>query len=289
LDEGARLGTAFGRFKSRFFFPTDYHGYKWEPRPGAERAVHELIAPISVRLDRNDYLDLPPVTFNPVWVTLPPEVMAVYREFERRMFLELDATSEVEAVNAAVLTMKCAQIANGAVYTTPDPAHPEDRHASVLHDAKLEALAEIVDGTGSPVMVAYQFAHDLARLKEWRDAPHLGGGQTQTTDAIVTAWNRGDLPLLYVHPQSASHGLNMQRGPGHTLVFFSQTWSAEQRAQLIARLDRSGQASPVVVHDILARDTVDEVIAAAVERKLNGQAALLNALNDYRLAQEMLE
>lgn len=287
LDEGARLGTAFSRFKSRFFQQMDYHGYKWEPRPGAAKAIQDLLNPISIRLDRTDLLDLPPVTYNKVKVVLPTDAMVMYREFERKMFLELDNSEEVEAVNAAVLTMKCVQIANGAVYTTPDPAHPEVRHVAVLHAAKVDALAEIVDETGSPVMVAYQFAHDLERLKQWRDAPHIGGGQIQPTNEIVDAWNRGELPLLYVHPQSASHGLNMQHG-GHTIVFFSLTWSAEQRAQLIARLDRSGQKFPVVVHDIIAERTVDEVVSMAVDRKLRGQAQLLDSLNRYRIERELL-
>jgi len=287
LDEGARLGTAFGRFQARFFYQEDYNGYKYALRPGAEEKILELIAPISIRLSREEFGNLPPVTYNKVKVKLPDSAMVMYREFERKMFLELDNTEEVEAVNAAVLTMKCMQIANGAVYTTPDPEQPEVRTVVVMHDAKLEALAEIVAETGSPVMVAYMFKHDLARLREWREAPFLGGDQEQSTEAILEAWNAKRLPLLYVHYKSASHGLNMQFG-GHTLVCFGLTWSAEARAQLIARLDRSGQEFPVVVHDIIAENTVDEVTSVAVDRKLSGQAALLSALNDYRVTRELL-
>jgi len=288
LDEGARLGASFGRFKSRFFMPMDFNQYNWEPRPGAEERIQALIAPITLRLDRRDHLSLPPVTYNIVRVQLPPDALALYREFERKMFLAVDPDTKLEAVNAAVLTGKCLQIANGAVYAVPDPLKPEDKTVVAIHDAKLEALAEIVEETGSPVMVAYQYEHDLARLKAWKDAPHLGGGQDRNTLELVAEWNEGRLPLLYVHPASASHGLNMQLGPGHTIVFFSQTWSAEQRAQLIARLDRSGQASPVVVHDILAERTVDELCYAMVNRKIAGQTDTLDALNLYRIERELL-
>jgi SNF2 family DNA or RNA helicase len=288
LDEGERLGTSFGRFKARFFVPIDFNQYTWVPRTGARERIQDLINPISVRLDRADYLDLPPVTYNTVKVSLPEEAMTLYRDFERKMFLKLDETTELEAVNAAVLTGKCLQLANGAVYTSPDPDRPEMKTAVHVHDAKLEALEEIVDETGSPVMVAYQYEHDLARLQQWRVAPHLGGKQTRPTSELVSAWNAGELPLLYVHPASAAHGINMQSGPGHTLVFFSQTWSAEQRTQLIARLDRSGQTAPVVVHDIIAERTVDELAHSVVKRKLRTQSALLDALSLYRYEQELL-
>lgn len=289
LDEGERLGKTFGNYKQRFFYQADRDGYKWLPRAGAEERIKELISPLMLYLDRESYLELPPIVFNSVTVLLPESAMKTYKTFERQLFLKLLDERTIDAANAAVATMKLHQIANGAAYMDPEEGDDIDaRPVALFHDAKIDALDALVEEAGGPVLVAYTFKHDLARLRTWRDAPHLGGGQEQTTEAIVDAWNAGELPILYVHPRSAAHGLNMQFG-GNTLVFFSLTWSAEQYEQLIARLHRSGQDQPVIVHDIIAKGTVDVLIQNVVKQKIAGQANLLNALKEYASAAMLFE
>ena len=200
------------------------------------------------------------------------------------MFLEL-ITSSVEAISAASLSQRCHQFANGAIYSTDNET--DQRTWEVLHDAKLEALEEVIHEAGGNVMVAYQYKHDLARLRaKYPDAPVLGGGTTvNQTNKIVEDWNAGRIPVLLVHPASAGHGLNLQHG-GHTVIFFSLTWSLEQHDQLIARLHRSGQTERVVVHYLCAVDTVDELIFQALQSKARSQQELLNALREYSMRGE---
>lgn len=309
LDRGHRLGTDYDRFRMRFFEPSDYGGNRYVPRPGAEDYIKQLISDIVITIPSKGNVELPDISYNNVYVDLPEEARGAYDDFERHMFLEIEeARAQAEAadllgtartitaVNAAVLSMRCHQFANGAVFL--DPPEPEmldgverprgPREWEVFHDEKLDALEEIIEETGSPVLVAYQFKHDLDRIQK-RFAkrgplPVLSDSlNAAQTEALVNAWNAGAIPILLAHPKSAGHGLNLQKGPGHTLVFFSLTWSVEQHDQMIKRIWRSGQESPVIIHYLIANDTVDEAILLSVHTNAEAQQNFLDALRAYQL------
>jgi SNF2 family DNA or RNA helicase len=285
MDSGRRLGTSYWRFRDTYFEKADYMGFHYRLRQGADEAINGAIGSVVLRLDARDWLEMPELIVNPVVVDLPPEARAQYKQLEDDMFLTL-AQGDVEALNAATLTGKCHQFANGALYTLDRDTGMKNGWEHI-HDAKLGALREIVEETGDNVMISYSFQHDLARLRAaYPAAPVLGGGTTaKQTERCVREWNEGMHPVMLVHPASAGHGLNLQAG-GHTLIFFSMTWSLEQYDQLIARLHRQGQKhASVMVHHIITRNTVDEVIVDALQRKARGQRQLLQALRAYALRQ----
>jgi SNF2 family DNA or RNA helicase len=286
LDEGTRLGRSVSIYRDRYFYKADYNGYDYRLRRGADQRINDSVKDIVMRLDAKDWLDVPEVLHNVVDVVLPDDKLEQYKQFEEQMFLEL-ITSSVEAISAASLSMRCHQFANGAMYAKDNKT--DTRVWEPVHDAKLEALEEIVRETGSNVMIAYQFKHDLERLKQnYPAAPVLGSGVgTAETKRIIDDWNAQKIPVLLVHPQSAGHGLNLQHG-GHTIIFFSLTWSLEQHDQLIARLHRSGQTERVVVHYLRTKDTIDELIYTVLQTKARSQTELLNALRDYSMQRENL-
>jgi len=285
LDRGDRLGTAYSRFRERFFHTTDYLGYKWEPRPNAAEHVYKLVEDIVLRMDAKDYLELPEVVENIVEVQLPLAVRKIYNDLENKMLAEV-GDGKVTASNAAVAIGKCWQVANGALYTGIDEATGKNAWTQ-LHTAKLDALDDILDEVHEPVIVVYQFQHELALLKERlasRNPVVLA-----ESDAVKTVadWNDGKINIMLLHRASGGHGLNLQKG-GHVFVLFSLTWSLEQHQQTIARLNRMGQTKPVIVHKIMAANTVDQDLDAALHSKAEGQAALLNSLRAHALERELL-
>jgi hypothetical protein len=244
-------------------------------------------------MEAKDYLQLPPLIYNRVEVELPFTAMKIYRAMEALMVADL-AGEKVTAANAAAATMKCRQIANGGIYgmgtfgRSPDGrggiSHHHERVALDIHEAKIDAVEEIVEERqGKPVLVAYEFDHDLARLQKrfGPDVPWIGGGVSERRfREIETAWNSGQLPLLFAQPQSVAHGLNLQGTPAH-VIEAALTWNLEDRSQFIQRVWRQGQTEPVIVHSIVAKNTVDEVIMQVLGKKDRTQQALLDALKDY--------
>lgn len=290
LDDGARLGTSHERFKTRFFEQQDYQGYKWEPRDGAVPYVMRLISDITLRLDANDWIKLPKIVSNIVPVVLPPAVRALYDRHEREMFTELRGGRVFEAVTAATLSMQCHQIANGAIYVEDENLenvvmrHGQHRNPDLwnaLHDAKLKALAELIqEHPGQQIMVAYWFKHDLARLRtRWPKARIMERGNAKQ---IEEDWAKHKIPLLFVQPRGSSHGLNELQHGGHIIVWFSLTWSGELYYQLIHRLRRPQNSSDrILVHHLVAQDTVDEVILETNQTKDRNQRTALNLLRAY--------
>jgi SNF2 family DNA or RNA helicase len=286
LDEGAVLGRTFYHYRQRFFESKDWMGYSYGPRPNAERQIYRAVAPMVMRLDAADFLTMPKVQFNTIRLSLPAPARAQYEELERRMFLDLD-NMPVEAFNAAALTTKCWQFANGAVYGSNAAAPGAARDWRPVHDGKLDALDEVIEeAQGKPVLVAYWFKSDLERLRQRLGAavPVLQG---KHADRMVDTWNAGGYPVMLAHPQTAAHGLNLQAG-GHIMFLFSQMWSLELHLQLIARLARQGQKYPVMVHVPVVSNTVDDVIVEAIAAKQHSQGALLHALRRYRDIKELL-
>jgi len=272
LDAGQRLGRTFASFSERWFRPT-FDGYGLEPLPLAREQIEDRLRDICLSLDARDWFDISAPIVNVIRVDLPRRARALYRDMEREMFLAIDG-SEVEAFSAAAKTIKCLQIANGAIYTDESATK-----FSEVHDAKLQALESIIEeSAGAPVLVAYHFKSDLARLlKAFPKARHL-----DADPATIRDWNAGRIPVLFAHPASAGHGLNLQDG-GNILAFFGHWWNLEEYQQIIERIGPTRQAQaghdrPVFIHHIVAADTVDEIVMARRESKREIQDLLLEAM-----------
>ncbi|WP_368250931.1 DEAD/DEAH box helicase [Enterococcus sp. 2201sp1_2201st1_B8_2201SCRN_220225] len=277
LDQGERLGKTITAFRNHYFTPASQNGhivYSWALLPGAEEAIYKKISDICVSMKAKDYLNLPPRTNNVIEVELSSADWKKYKELERHYVLELDE-SDVVASNAATLSNKLLQMANGCIYD-------ENGEAKPIHEKKLDALERVIEESqGQPVLVFYQYKHDLSRIQErFKQAKVL-----DVSAGDIKKWNEGKIPVLLAHPQSAGHGLNLQAG-GHIIVWFGLTWSLEFYQQANARLDRQGQQNPVIVHHLVAKGTIDEDVMKALETKEVGQEALMAAvkarINEYR-------
>ena len=270
LDQGERLGKTIGSYRRSYFHPGAGDGhivYKWELDQGAEPKIYDAISDIAVSMKSGDYLKLPPRTDNTVEVELKPGQMKQYKQLESDFILEAEEDGEITASNAAVLTNKLLQMANGAIYD-------DEKRVVHIHDQKLEALKSIIDeAQGQPVLVFYQYKHDLIRILE--AIPEAKALDVKSDD--IDRWNCGEIPVMLAQPQSAGHGLNLQQG-GHIIVWFSLTWSLEYYQQANARLDRQGQTQPVIVHHLVAKDTIDEQVLKVLQGKAKGQNALLEAI-----------
>lgn len=271
LDQGARLGRSYEAFTQRWFRPC-FNGYGIEPLPYSQEQIQAKLRDICLTLKAEDYLDLPPLIKNVIRVELPGRARRLYKDMEREMFLELNG-HEVEAFNAAAKTMKCLQLANGAIYTD------DAGNWQGVHDAKLEALESVInEAAGAPVLVAYHFKSDLARLR--RAFPK--GRPLDSDPRTITEWNAGRVPILFAHPASAGHGLNLQDG-GNILAFFSVNWNLEEHLQIIERIGptrqaQSGRNRPVFVHYIIADGTIDDLVLARLESKRSIQDILMGAM-----------
>ena len=284
VDSGARLGTSLSAFRDNFFHETGWGvASRYEIDTGAEKRIEEIIGDITMQMSANDYLELPSIFFNDIWIDLPPETRKKYEQLEREMFIEMDSGAEVEVFNAAALTGKCLQAANGALYI--ETGGPWEK----LHDAKLDALEDIFEESArKPVLVAYNFRHDGARIADkFTGVEHISSklGANKTLD-LVNRWNDGKVPMMTGHPASMGHGLNLQQG-SDTLVWFGLPWSLELYQQTIDRLAGGlRRTRPVIVHRILARGTTDEAVLSALDAKATTQEGLKKALNEYRRSKQ---
>ncbi len=278
LDRGERLGKTMTEYKNRYFTPGRRNGYvvyEWIPRPGAESEIYAKISDICVSMEAKDYLALPELVTTPRVVPLSPEVRELYEQMEREAVLELPE-DVIDAGSAAAVNGKLLQIAGGAVYD-------EDHNVHELHAAKLDVLEDIMEeANGEPVLVAYWYKHERDRIMaRFPQAVQLKDSET------IAAWNRGEIPMLLVHPAGAGHGLNLQDG-GHIVVWFGPTYDGELNEQLIDRLYRQGQKETTSVIYLVAEGTVDLDAMASLEAKANGQDAMMKAikarLEKYRKA-----
>lgn len=268
LNMGKRLGRFITHYREQFFEPDRRNGmqvFSYKPRAGAEREIYRRIGDITISMRSADYLKMPECVMNTVPVKLDSTEYEVYEEMESKMVTELDGV-EIDAVNAAALTGKLCQLANGAIYTP-------DGNTVFFHERKLDALEDLIEGAnGKPVLVAYWYKHDLARIQERFKVRELKSSKD------ITDWNAGKIPVAVIHPASAGHGLNLQAG-GSTLIWFGLTWSLELYQQTNARLWRQGQqAETVVIHHIITRGTVDEDVMQSLSEKDRSQAALMRAV-----------
>lgn len=273
LDHGEALGRTLTAYRQRWF-ESDFLGYTWTPRAGAAEEIHARLRGLCLTMRAEDYLTLPDLVPVTLPVDLDPKARALYRKIETEMFAEL-AGAEVTAWNAAAVSNKCRQICQGAVYPDQDPSSAAPaRGWAHIHDAKIDALADLLDELpGEPVLVAYQYRHDLERLL----ARFPRARVLDKDPATIRDWNAGRIRLLLAHPASAGHGLNLQSG-GHVLVWFGLDWNLELYLQFNARLHRQGQARPVMVYHIVVRNSVDELVLQRLVDKRSVQDILLDAL-----------
>lgn len=267
LDLGQRLGRYISHYRNTYFKPDKRNAqiiFSYKPLPGAKDEIYKQISDITISMKSTDYLKMPEYVSNEVFVTLSEKEWKVYSEFKEDMVANL-GDEEIDAVNAAVLSGKLLQMANGAVYDSENKAH-------VIHDKKLDALEDLIEGAnGKPVLVAYWYKHDLERIKD-----RFPVKQIQSSKDIED-WNDGKIPIAVIHPASAGHGLNLQSG-GSTLIWFGLTWSLELYQQTNARLYRQGQRDTVIVHHIITKNTIDEDVLLALTKKEKTQDALIDAV-----------
>lgn len=272
LDGGQRLGKTITGYKERYFKPGRRNGYvvyNWELKEGSEEAIQNKISDICISMSAKDYLDIPERVDNRVEITLPIKVMDTYKQLEKDLVLEI-GEEDITAANAAVLTNKLLQLANGAIYS-------EDKEVVRIHDEKLDRLEEIIDiANGKPVLVFYNFKHDYDRISKMLTKNKIKH-QTLNTSDDIKKWNNGEIQVALLHPASAGHGLNLQYG-GNIIVWFGLTWSLELYQQANARLHRQGQKETVIIHHLIAKGTVDEDVMNALANKEVNQNMLLEAV-----------
>lgn len=274
LDGGERLGHTFGGYRERYFQPKSYINgtpVNYQPKKDARPEILQKISDICVSMKSEDYLTLPDLIFEDTPVALDAKAEKAYKKMAEDALLEISKETEITAMNAAALTNKLLQLANGAIYDA-------DHNTHVIHDCKIEAFLELLEALdGEHALVFYAYQSDRDRIL---DATFRAGYQrvrTLLAPADMDAWNRGEVDILLAHPASTAYGLNLQQGGRH-IIWYGLTWNYEQYVQSNARLHRQGQTKPVIVHRLICRGTADEDVAEALERKDGTQQFIMNRL-----------
>lgn len=280
IDAGQRLGRTMESFKQRWF-RAHPSGYGLEPLPHAQAEVEDKLRDVCITINAADWFDLKEPIVTPIYVDLPPKVQKLYKDMEKDLFMQFDDV-EIEAFNAAAKSQKLLQIASGAVYLDPDADSDEHKKAKEwreVHTAKLQALESILEeANGMPVLVAYHFKSDLARLLK----AFPQGRVLDKNPKTLKDWNAGKIPVLFAHPASAGHGLSLQDG-GNIIVYFSHDWNLENRQQILERIGpvrqmQSGYNRNVFVYEIIARGTMDEMVIERTRTKASIQDLFLKAM-----------
>ena len=268
LDMGERLGKFITRYREAFFMPDKRNGqqvFSYKPRPYAEEEIYRRISDITISMKCTDHLKMPELISSQYEVMLSPDERKQYESLKTELVLTV-SDGEITAANAAALTNKLSQLANGAIYD-------DEKNIIEIHSRKLDALEDIIESAnGNPILVAYWFKHDLERISKRFEVREI------KTSKDIADWNAGKIPVALIHPASAGHGLNLQSG-GSTRVWFGLTWSLELYQQTNARLWRQGQtAGTVVIQHIIAKGTIDERVLKALSKKELTQNALIDAV-----------
>ena len=267
LDLGERLGRYITHYRNEYFLPDKRNGaviFSYKPQPNAEERIYRRLADMTISMKSTEYLKMPELILNELEINLDEEDQIKYKKFKKEMVMTIQE-KEIDAINAASLSNKLIQLANGSIYD-------DDKKFYVVHNKKLDKLEEIIESAnGKPVLVAYWFKADKERIEK-----RFKVREIKTADDIKQ-WNMGMINLALIHPASAGHGLNLQSG-GSTLVWFSLTWSLELYQQTNARLYRQGQKDTVVIHHLITKNTIDEDIMKSLKRKDKTQEALMKAV-----------
>ena len=267
LDLGERLGRYITHYRNEYFLPDKRNGaviFSYKPQPNAEERIYRRLADMTISMKSTEYLKMPELILNELEINLDEEDQMKYKKFKKEMVMTIQE-KEIDAINAASLSNKLIQLANGSIYD-------EDKKFYEVHNKKLDKLEEIIESAnGKPVLVAYWFKADKERIEK-----RFKVRKIKTADDIKQ-WNMGMINLALIHPASAGHGLNLQSG-GFTLVWFSLTWSLELYQQTNARLYRQGQKDTVVIHHLITKNTIDEDIMKSLKRKDKTQEALMRAV-----------
>ena len=288
LDEGARLGETYDRFKGWYTKPTGFMNRKRQVNEEDEGEILEKIGDIVLTMRAEDYLDLPKELNQTIRIDLPPKARAMYEKFEAEMFLELE-NGTAEALTAATLSAKCWQMANGFMYLEDRAG---DRTWQAVHDAKLEALKAIYDETSGNLLVCYWFKPDLLRLRKlFPKAPAIADAKNdRELNLMQKRWNAGEYPVMFLHPQGSGHGLNLQDG-GNEMVFYSMLWGREPYAQVRERIGAArqvGKRDHVSYKYLIAQGTVDEAMLMTQRERHQNERQMLKTLSDYRRIKELL-
>lgn len=269
IDNGQRLGRYITHYRDQYFTPGRRNGtivYNWNLRPGADQAIYDNIADITVSMRTTDYLQLPEATHQHITVQLPPKARKHIDTLKRDLVLDLDDDT-IDAANAATLSLKLQQLAGGAIYNEAGDDY------ITIHDEKIQALTELVDqAAGNTMLVCYWFKHERDRI-----LAAIPGARVLDTQQDFEDWNAGRIPVALIHPASAGHGLNLQTG-GHIMVWYTTPWSLELYEQANARLHRQGQTEPVSIIHIDTAGSIDQTIHQALTRKDTTQQALITAV-----------
>lgn len=267
MDGGDRLGRTYSQYKNKYFNKS-YNGFSWELKPGAESSIHARISDICIAVESEAEAELPPCTHVEREIALPTAAAKMYDDFERDLVLNIEG-DQIEAANNGVLAVKLLQVCGGALYTGTE------KEWITLHDEKFKALDDILlKHAGEPVLIGYNFQHELARLKE----RYPEGVDIKDRKDFVHAWNAGEIPIAFTHPKSAGHGLNLQRGPGRALVWLGLNWRLDYNKQLNKRIWRSGQQREVFIYYLIAKDRADVRLMEGVAKYDWTQNQLLEAV-----------
>lgn len=267
LDLGERIGRYITRYRNEYFLPDKRNGaviFSYKPQPNAEERIYRRLEDMTISMKSTEYLKMPELILNELKINLDEKNQMKYKKFKKEMVMTIQE-KEIDAINAASLSNKLIQLANGSIYD-------EDKKFYEVHNKKLDKLEEIIESAnGKPVLVAYWFKADKERIEK-----RFKVREIKTADDIKQ-WNKGMIDLALIHPASAGHGLNLQSG-GSTLVWFSLTWSLELYQQTNARLYRQGQKDTVVIHHLITKNTIDEDIMKSLKRKDKTQESLMKAV-----------
>jgi len=279
LLDNSILGKSQNKFLSKYYNNVGRDYPILVMKTGADEQIQELIKPATFCLQAEDYLKMPDLIENKIYLQFKTKEKKLYDKLQKDYFLKIN-DKPIEAMNTAALSMKLRQFLQGCLYTD------EDGNYEKINTTKLDALSEFIEGNaGNPVMVVVNFKFETKEIRKkfGQDTPALiGGVSSEETAGIIKAWNSRELPLLLVHPAAVSHGLNLQSG-GSNILFYCQTWSSEQKYQLIRRLYRQGQqADKVIVHYLLVKDTIDDMVFNAVQKKQDVQQTLIDYLKEVK-------
>lgn len=292
IDLGRALGQYITHYRNKYFDPSGFGGYTWVPKPGAEEQIQKAIKPYMLRMEAEDYIDIPALVEVDIEFDLPPKVREQYEEMEDELIFLLESGEAFTAPTAAAARTKCSQIANGALYKNPEGLEKRGKYDFIeLHDEKLDALGNYLDElNGQPCLILYWFQHDLLRIRAylkkrfgWDNLPNMSEVSPTQAKALEDRWNANEFPAMLANPGSAGHGLNLQGGQAFHAIFFTLPDDFDLYDQTIRRLRRSGNKNEhVFVHRIIAKDTVDRAKTFLLRRKGKGQKDFLDAMKTYR-------